>query len=85
MSDKMTIYNIVCKLVGAIDPIGETQTDDRRFENLKTMADLVDKLLFDITRVANNKHARIEYSMKRAGEFADKFLNETKECLDERE
>ena len=83
MSDKMTIYDVVCKLVGAIDPIGETYTDNQRFENLKVMTGLVDRLIFNLAEVANNKK-RVEYSMKKAGEFADKFLNETKECLDER-
>jgi len=69
----MNIYEIVTKLVGPIMPVGETNTDDKRLENLKTMCDLVDKLLCDIYEVAPNMH-RHEYSMKRAGEHADEFL-----------
>ena len=33
------VYKVVKKLIGEIDPIGETQTDDERFENLKAMTD----------------------------------------------
>ena len=70
----MDIYEVVVKLTGPIDPIGETQTDAKRYENLKTMCDLVDKLLTDIDAVIPNKN-RVEFSMKRAGEYADKFLD----------
>ena len=40
----MDVYEIVGKLVGPIDPIGETQTDERRFENLKVMTELKESL-----------------------------------------
>jgi hypothetical protein len=66
-------YEIVKKIVGPINPVGETNEDDRRFENLMVMTSLVDKLLTDIDTVGMEK-TREEYSRKRAGEFADKFL-----------
>lgn len=72
----MDIHVIVKKLIGPIEPIGETLTDEYRFENLKIMTDLVDKLLSDISHVACNK-TRVEYSMKTAGEYASKFFDET--------
>ena len=71
----MDIHEIVKKLVGPIDPVGETNADDRRFENLKVMTELVGELLTDIDRVIPNKE-RVEFSMKRAGEHADKFYDE---------
>jgi len=70
----MEIYDVVKKLVGEIEPVGETYTDNARFENLKVMTDLVEKLLTDIADVATYEKDRHEYSRKRAGEFADKFL-----------
>ena len=70
----MEIYDVTVKLVGPINPIGETQTDNERFENLKTMTDLVDKLLTDIDAVISNK-SRHEFSMKKAGEYADEFFD----------
>lgn len=69
----MTLYDVVKKLVGDIDPVGETNADEKRFENLKDMTQLVDMLVGDIDRVASNKN-RVEHSMKRAGQHADNFL-----------
>jgi hypothetical protein len=71
----MTLHEIVKKLVGEIDPVGETNTDNARFENLKTLTNLVDHLLGDIDRVAG-KRIRHEYSMKRAGKFACDFFDQ---------
>ena len=74
----MDIHEIVKKLVGETDPVGETNADNDRFENLKAMTELVDELLSDIYRVArgNNRH---EYSINRAGQFASSFLDEVRE------
>jgi len=68
-------YDVVKKLIGEIDPVGETNTDNDRLENLEAMTDLVNKLVMDIDSVAENKghHA---FSVKRAGEHADKFLSD---------
>ncbi len=72
------VYEVVKKLVGEISPVGETQTDNVRFENLKDMTDLVDKLLTDIDWIASNyknNHSYSTYSMKRAAEYANEFYN----------
>ncbi len=73
MSEKITVYEVVYKLIGPIEPVGETGTDNMRFENLKAMTELVELLVTDIDEVAmlENRH---EYSVKRAGEFASKYL-----------
>lgn len=68
-----TIVEVVKRLIGGIDPIGETNTDNKRFENLKVMTEVVDVLLTDIGWVAENNKDRGEYSRKRAGDFANKF------------
>lgn len=72
------IYEVVKKLVGEIEPIGETQTDDRRFENLKAMTWLIEKLLYDIDDIAFRFKNSHQFSMKRAAEYASDFLNEVK-------
>jgi hypothetical protein len=69
----MDIYEIVKKLVGDIQPVGETRTDEKRFENLGITMDLADKLIEDIKMVAEDKN-RAEFSMSRAGKSADSFL-----------
>ena len=71
----MEIYDVVVKLIGPVNPIGETRTDDERFANLKMMTSLVDALLTDIDSVIPNKN-RQEFSMKRAGKFADEFMTQ---------
>lgn len=68
-------YAVAMKLIGPVHPIGDTRADDERFENLKALTDLTDALLAEITMVARAKTAH-EYSVKRAGEFADKFLDQ---------
>jgi len=71
----MTNYDVVKKLIGPINPVGETNTDNERFENLKAMCELVDQLLTDIDDVAYKNKDRHELSMKRAGEYASKFYD----------
>ena len=71
----MTIQDVVRELVGPIKPVGESNTDERRFENLKAMTELVDALLTDIDSVATNK-GRAEGSMNKAGQFASDFQDQ---------
>jgi hypothetical protein len=75
----MEIYDVVKKLLGEIEPVGETNTDEKRFENLAATTHLVDKLIFDISQVSHCA-SRQEYSMSRAGKHAEQFLNDIKEA-----
>jgi hypothetical protein len=72
----MEIYDVVIKLIGPVMPIGETNADEKRFENLKTMTELVDALLSDIDAVATANKDRYEASRKKAGQFAAKFFDQ---------
>ncbi len=69
----MEIADVVMKLVGNIEPIGETHVDEKRLENLKALTSLVDGLLHDICIVAQKKDCA-EYSKSKAGKFADAFI-----------
>lgn len=71
----MTLYAITKKLIGPITPIGDSNVDRDRLENLKAMMHLVEGLLFDIGNVSAfaNSH---EASVKKAGETALKFLRD---------
>lgn len=79
----MTIYDVVCKLIGCIDPAGATHIDTGRLDNLKKMIYLVEMLLFDINSVARYNKDRQEFSMKEAGTVADKFMKEVIEIYEE--
>ena len=72
--EEINIYEVVKKLNGNINPAGATHVDDERFENLKDMCNLIANLLADVNHVALHNKDRHEYSMKRAGEYADEFL-----------
>lgn len=75
---EFTTKEIVYKLNGSISPIGETLEDNKRFENLKEMCELVSDLITDIQFVSKYKDSH-EYSVNRAGKYADKFLNDLPE------
>lgn len=69
----MTNYDVVSKLIGPVDPVGDSSVDNQRYQNLQDLIHLTDKLLQDIRNVAGNKDM-MAYSMKKAGERADEFL-----------
>ncbi len=72
----MDYYKITKKLIGPIKPVGETNEDERRMQNLIDTCNLIDSLLSDLHEVAS-LHDRFEYSVKRAGTYA-KYYTESK-------
>lgn len=68
----LTIKEVVEKLIGNINPIGDTTQDEIRFGHLKNTCDLVDELISDIADVANRKSD--EFSVKKAAEYASKRI-----------
>jgi hypothetical protein len=70
----MDLYEVTKKLIGSIDPVGESRVDEIRFENLKVMLDLVERLIDEINDVAIENACRNEASMKKAGEIARQFI-----------
>ena len=71
----MDVYDIVLRLVGPVNPVGETNTDNDRFENLKELVVTTSLLLTKIEEVALQNSDRGEFSMKRAGLHCSEFLN----------
>lgn len=78
----MNYYEIVKKLIGEIEPVGETEEDEKRMMALLTTIGLVNSLISDISDVAKCS-GRHEWSMQRAGKEAAKFLRTLKESLEE--
>ena len=72
----MTHHEIVKKLIGPICPVGETNTDDKRLENLNQMITLTNLLIGDILVLASDFQGRSEYSIKRARELACDFAKD---------
>ena len=77
--EQYSVYDIVYESIGSIQPGGLSHIDTHKLENLRELASLVDRLLFDISLVARLKD-RKEHSIQKAGKFADQFLNDIKEA-----
>lgn len=72
--DAKTIVEIVNKLVGDINPAGESHIDEVRFENLKIMCEVTESLLHAIDNVAYVNKKKHEASCKKAGIYAHDFI-----------
>jgi len=71
------VLEIAENLIGNIKPVGETNTDNERFENLKQMCDLTDSLIKSIYEVSYDNRNSMESSVRRASDYAGYFLTET--------
>lgn len=73
---QMDIYSVAMKLAGPINPVGETRTDEERFENLKTLCRVADKLVSAIDDIGYRYKDSHAFSVKRAAEYAQKFMDD---------
>lgn len=73
----MELKEIVMKLTGSIRPLGETNTDNERFENLKALCELTNELVSEIDKVSYDFKDSYEFSVKRASDYAYNFLKNT--------
>lgn len=72
------VADIVFKIVGEIEPVGETHTDDARFTHLQTLLNTLDILIDEVTFVlpCENRH---EYSMQRAGQEVRNWIKDKRQ------
>jgi hypothetical protein len=78
----MDYYEVVKKLIGTIEPIGDSSIDERIFKNLKKMIDLVDMMIIDLEEIVPMRF-RQEASIKKAGLEVNRYFNGLKEYLEE--
>ena len=71
----MELNEIVQKLIGSVHPVGESNTDKKRLENLKVMCKLVEKLLDEIQSVSIQNSKSHEFSVKESGMLAKTFIS----------
>jgi len=74
------VFDITTRLLGAIEPQGESNIDEVRFENLSQTIEVTEDLIDKIIMVARHKD-RHEFSMNKAGKEADKFIDRLRERL----
>ena len=80
---RINLY-VTKKLLGDIDPVGESNIDVKRLENLEETIQLVDRLIYDIFQVSLEKNNQY-HSVKISGERAYKYLKSLKSELEENE
>lgn len=68
------------KLIGEIEPVGETYTDDMRYNHLILLLDTLDALIDEVRFILPNTD-RYEYSMNRAGQLANKWIKDKHELF----
>lgn len=71
----MTHTDVIRKLIGHINPVGETNSDNEAFQNIKKQCEVINDLLEDVQRIASLHRNRQEYSMKRVGTLAQEFID----------
>jgi len=71
----MTTFEIVKKLIGPINPVGDSSRDEERFENLKHMIELMDQIHSEIDDVAYRNRESKEYSVKRSVDYINVYLD----------
>lgn len=76
----MTLTDVVLKLVGPVNPVGDSSVDEKRKANLRELCDLTEQLIYTIARLKSNS-ASYEFSVKDIGDYAAKRLAALKEEL----
>ena len=76
MSSK-TNTEIVNKLIGRISPVGETNEDNERFDNLKSMCELLEQLFIEVAALKSYQNSN-QFSVKRAGDYAATCIDNLK-------
>ena len=71
----MTNYDVVKKLIGPIRPVGESNEDTKRLENLKAMCQLMEEIHTAIDAVAYDFRDDKQGSVKACQDYASKFLD----------
>lgn len=72
----MNVTEIVKKLIGSVEPAGDSDIDEKRFENLKELCLLTSNLVGEISRVVDRNKNAHESSIQKIVQYADKFLKE---------
>ena len=79
---RMDLHEIVCCLVGPIQPVGCSNEDAKRLKNIDSLTTLVDELLTDLQRAADFADSH-EHSVKLIGKHAKEFMaNDDAEALE---
>ena len=77
--DNAIVSEVVMKLVGPVEPIGDSYADEIRLNNLRHLTAVIDALLHEVTTVVQYRSS-YQASCQMAGRKAKQYLNELGEC-----
>lgn len=80
--DCQTLADAIMKQVGEIEPVGETNADKQRLNNLILLTNTIDCLMDEIFDAAMARN-RVEYSMKEIGDYSAAWLEATYNHIDD--
>ncbi len=75
------IANIVLILTGDIEPTGDSSIDDRRYNNLLDLQEVIDFLMAKMEDVMVNNRDEKAYSLWRASDTVAKYFIETQDYI----
>lgn len=75
MLTKEEIREVVDKLIGDVEAIGESRHDEKAYDNLEIMTYVCDALIDEIRRSSETKN-NPQYSMKIVGDRAYSYLKD---------
>lgn len=78
----MSISEILYKLLGEIEPYGDTRIDEERYNNLQNYYEALMYIVSRIKTSANLKD-RKEFSINKIAKESNEILEELKELLEE--
>lgn len=61
------IIKVLEVLIGEVEAVGDSNADERRLENLKTLIDVTNWCLDGLVSAMESGQGRVEYSMKEIG------------------
>lgn len=70
------ITKLLDMLIGEVEAVGETNADNRRLDNLKTLIDVTNWCLDGLQFAMASGYGRPEYSMKKISQTAQCALDE---------
>lgn len=74
------LSDMIMKLIGEVEPVGDSNIDMKRLENMHRLQELIESLIFEVNYVcaySDNK----EFSMKNIGEDAVAWLRKERDFL----
>lgn len=75
------ITKVLEVLIGEVEAVGESNADERRLDNLKTLIDVTYWCLDGLEFAMESGQGRVEWSMQKISNTAQKALDERKTWL----